>query len=75
MKALRRVWEGWKEIAAYIGDFQSRLLLTVFYFTIALPFGLITRLVDPLELRWSRAAGWTTRRTMSEDLQAARRQF
>ena len=38
-KALKRLWEGWKKIAHKIGNFQARVLLTVFYAVLVLPFG------------------------------------
>jgi hypothetical protein len=37
---LRRLWHHWKVIAHRIGNFQSRVLLNVFYLLILLPFGL-----------------------------------
>jgi hypothetical protein len=76
-RLLKRAWEGWKEIGASIGDFQSRLLLTVFYFTVAVPFGILTRLViDPLRLRHRpTTSGWTARQPIDSDLASARRQF
>ncbi len=74
---LKRLWSAWKEIAACIGDFQSRLLLTLFYFTIALPFGLLLRLVsDPLRVRRPPAGtGWLRRQAQNPDLPSAQRQF
>ena len=73
---LRRFWAGWKEMAGYIGDFQARLLLTVFYFTVVVPFGLLARLaLDPLRLRHQPAAsGWLKRQTRDTDLKAAQQQ-
>jgi len=48
----RRAWERWKIIAHVIGNFQARLLLSLFYFLIVPPFALIVRLMkDPLSLR------------------------
>lgn len=74
---MKRLWKGWKEIATYIGDFQSRLLLTVFYFTVAIPFGLLTRLAaDPLHVRRPRSSsGWIKRQAQNADLSSAQRQF
>lgn len=70
---LKRLWEGWKEIASYIGDFQSRLILTVFYFVVLTPFGLLTRcFVKPLNPRHS---GWLPREVRAATLEAGRLQF
>ncbi len=70
-------WETWRELGHYIGDFQARLLLTLFYFTVLVPFALIARLfLDPLCLRGGSAESALTRRqTEALDLRAARRQF
>lgn len=72
-----RLWRGWAEIAGYFGDFQARLLLTIFYFTVFVPFALITRrLVDPLRLRRPPAGtNWSARLPHEADLQASRQQF
>jgi hypothetical protein len=44
----RRVWERWKVVAHKIGTFQSRVLLTIFYVLILLPFGVGIRLLSDL---------------------------
>ena len=45
---LRRAWNGWKRIAHRIADFQVRVLLTVFYYTLLAPFALGVKLRNPL---------------------------
>ena len=73
---ISRGWAAWQEIAIAIGDFQARLLLSVFYFSIAAPFGLITRLLaDPLRLRRHAASNWAKRRPPDSDLPSARHQY
>jgi hypothetical protein len=69
--------KAWREIASYIGDFQARLLLTMFYFTILAPFGLLVRLFsDPLRVHNpEKHSGWTKRETRQASLETARRQF
>ncbi len=53
------MWERWKELAARAATFQARVLLTVFYWTVVLPFGLCVSLFfDPLRLRISRGGRW-----------------
>ena len=60
----RRLWAGWKRIGRKIGDFQARVLLTVFYFVIIAPFGLLVRMAtDPLSLKPATPKGWQPRRT------------
>ncbi len=74
---LRNLWESWKEIAEYIGDFQARLLLTIFYFSVAVPFGLLIRLFgDPLNIRkLPLESAWIARSTGDIDLEDTQRQF
>ena len=75
---LNEVWSNWKQIASSIGDFQSRWLLTVFYFTIALPFGFVARvLLDPLNTRQSPVdSGWVKRPPQDEvGLSEAKQEF
>ena len=71
------LWESWREIGGYIADFQSRLLLTLFYFTVAAPFGLLTRLTgDRLRMRRRPApSAWTNRRRDDADPSDSHRQF
>ena len=48
---LKRAWQAWKELAHKIGNFQARVLLTVFYAVLA-PFGFGTRFFsDPLRIK------------------------
>lgn len=73
----RNLWEAWKEIAEFIGDFQARLLLTIFYFTVAVPFGLIMRLFgDSLNIRKiPQESAWVPRTTGDIELEDTQRQF
>jgi hypothetical protein len=72
---LRRLWEGWKRVGRKIGDFQARLLLSLFYFVILAPFALVLRaLADPLGLK---RPGWqpVDHATTGTALERAKRQF
>ncbi len=52
MKVLRAVWKKWQAFGRAMGDFVGRLVMTLFYFTLAAPFGLAVRsLSDPLHLK------------------------
>jgi hypothetical protein len=77
MDLLRRFWAGWKKVGHIIGDFIGRLVLSLLYFTVVLPFGLGLRIsADPLALKkTSKASFWIERTTKDVDLKAARRQF
>jgi hypothetical protein len=71
---LKRLWEGWKKIAHVIGNFQARVLLTIFYAIFVLPFGLAARLfADPLRIKRPPTT-WLDHPNEPIDLQWARKQ-
>ena len=73
MCLLTRVWLAWKRIAHKIGNFQARLLLTVFYFVVMLPFGIAVRFFsDPLRIK-SRPTRWLDHPSEPHDLSWARK--
>ncbi len=74
---LRTVWHGWKRLGRKIGDFQARVLLTIFYFVMIAPFALIVRwATDPLAVKGRTAKGWRLRPApVGTPLERARRQF
>ena len=74
---LKQLWSRWKAIATTIGNFQSRLILTLFYFVVVTPFGLAVRfLSDPLCLKHRRGSTFWQAKELSEPtLDQARRQF
>jgi hypothetical protein len=73
---LKRAWERWKAIAHVIGNFQARLLLSVFYIILTPMFALIVKAKDPLDLRsGNRESYWRQRPTTEEPDALARRQF
>ncbi len=74
---VRELWAAWKRIARKIGDFQARVLLTIFYFVLLAPFALIMRRTsDPLALKPGTPRGWGERQNAPEyTVEAARKQF
>jgi hypothetical protein len=51
---LAKVWESWKGFSRRMGNYQSRVLMALLYFTVVLPFGLgVTLLGDPLKIKHS----------------------
>jgi len=63
----RRLWEGWKKIARKIGDFNARVILTIFYFILLSPFALMLKLfTDPLELKNKKHVGWHDKENNTE---------
>ncbi len=75
---LKRAWNGWKKIARKIGDFNARVILTIFYFILLLPFALLIKIfTDPLEIKNKTPKGWH-KRVEKDDiptLERAERQF
>ena len=71
----KRLWEAWKQLAHRIGNFQARVLLTVIYSVLVLPFGLAVRWFgDPLRIK-RRQSAWLDHADDSTDLAWARRQW
>jgi hypothetical protein len=69
-----KLWEGWKKIAHHIGNFQARVLLTVIYSVLILPFGLLVRcFADSLHNK-KRTVEWLDHPAIPNDLNEARRQ-
>jgi hypothetical protein len=75
--SLKGIWESWKGFAREMGNYQSRILLTFFYFVAVAPFGLLVRLFgDPLQTKLSTGSSfWITRAPVNTELDEARRQF
>ncbi len=69
-----KLWEGWKKIGHAIGDFQARVLLTVIYSVLIMPFGLLVRcFADSLHSK-KRTVEWLDHPARPNDLNEARRQ-
>ncbi len=77
MSGFKRFFVYWKQVARFAGDFQSRLILTVAYYTVILPFGLLLRLMcDPLRIkRFPKTTAFVAREKSSTTLAEARDQF
>lgn len=74
MATLKKLWHAWKRVGQAIGDAIASVVLTLFYFTLFLPFGLGVRLfADPLEMRPGQTARWVPRDQAPAELDAARR--
>jgi uncharacterized membrane protein len=72
-----RAWQRWTVIARVIGNFQARVLLSLFYFVVVPPFALLVKLAkDPLRLRLAAGAtAWTERPVAAPPSETARRQY
>jgi hypothetical protein len=76
MEALRKFWHAWKRFGQFIGDQLGRVVLTIFYFTLFMPFGLgVKYFGDPLALRPVSDPKWLERKTQDLTLDDSRRLF
>lgn len=73
---LNKIWKIWRRVGQAIGDFIGRLVLTLFYFTLFMPFGLGVRLwADPLDIKSRYQVGWLNRSTRDSDINNIRRLY
>lgn len=72
-----RLWTRWKRFGHRIGDFQARVILTLIYFVVLAPYGVVVRLFgDALDVRRTeRTTMWIRRKKEEPTVEKARRQF
>jgi hypothetical protein len=76
VEILKKIWEGWKAFGRFMGNIVGRVALSVFYFTIFVPFGLGVRLAgDPLKLKPGSGGLWQPRTTKDQALADVTRQY
>ena len=78
MEMLGKLWRAWKRFGQFLGDILARVVLTLFYFTVFVPFGLgITLFSDPLQIHEPASRTWLPRDSQlgKPSLEEARRQF
>lgn len=75
MKSLWEIaWERFSVNSAIVADINGRFIATAFYFTIMVPFGLLSAIfMDPLRMRKG-AAAWSKREPLPTDIPSAREQ-
>lgn len=75
MKKLRKIaWERFSLNSSIVADGNGRFIATLFYFTIFVPFGLLSSLfMDPLRVRKAEVS-WQLREPVPTDLESAREQ-
>jgi hypothetical protein len=73
-KTIQHLWQAWSRLARQIGNLQARILLTIVYAVVVLPFGVRERLFgDPLRMK-KRPGHWVKHPDDRYDLEWARRQ-
>ena len=76
MEVLRKFWHAWKRFGQFMGDQIGRVVLTIFYFTLFMPFGLGVRFLgDPLALRPRSGSEWLELTTKDLTVDDTRRLF
>lgn len=72
----KRLWDGWMKIAKAIGNFNARLILSLFYFVIMLPLGLVVGVTrDSLGIKQRPSSTWVPKANPPQSLEEGRRQF
>lgn len=70
----KRGWQAWKDLAHKIGNFQARIILSIVYGVLVLPFGLASRwFSDPLRIK-KKPDEWLDHPDEAYDLEWARKQ-
>jgi hypothetical protein len=76
LSLIKDFWRGWRAFGQFLGNWLARVVLTVFYFTIFIPFGLGVRLfADPLHIKKQPNELWRPRTTGDQKFEDVVRQF
>jgi hypothetical protein len=76
MAVLKKLWAGWKAFGRMMGNIVARVALSVFYFTVFVPFGLGVRwFSDPMQVKVIPSRLWRPRATPPATLADAERQY
>ena len=76
MTIIRKLWESWKAFGRLLGNIVARVALSIFYFTVFVPFGLGVRwFSDPLQIKTKPSSLWRPRTTTDQTLTEVERQF
>jgi hypothetical protein len=72
----KNFWQGWKEFGHFLGNLLARVVLTIFYFTVFVPFAIGVRLFsDPLHIKTLPVPFWRPRMTGDQTLEHVTRQY
>ena len=75
MSFLKAAWNKWLAIAKPIGNFQSQVILSVFYIVILLPVGLAYKFSDPLNMKKKLKSNFGVWKYPKDTLESAHRQY
>lgn len=73
----KKRWQSWNDFSKKMGRFQSRILLSLFYFVLVSPFAMAAKIFsDPLRLKYRRLTSWwIPKKETKNELEEFRRQF
>lgn len=76
MKRIREIaWERFSINSALVADINGRFIATLFYWTVMVPFGLLSALfMDPLMKKRSLDPAWREREAVAADMKSAKEQ-
>ena len=74
---IKKLWQSWKNFSKRMGNFQSRIILSFFFFIFVSPVALAVKIFsDPLNIKHqSRKSHWLTKKEIKTDLEQYRKQF
>jgi hypothetical protein len=74
---LGRLWQSWSGFAKRLGDFQNRIILSLFFFTLVMPIALAVRsFSDPLRIKEYRPISqWLLRHETNTELAQFKEQY
>lgn len=76
-RLLGRLWQSWSGFAKRLGDFQNRIILSLFFFTLVVPIALAVRsFSDPLHIKqYRQTSNWFPKPEVETKPEQFRRQF
>ncbi len=73
---LKRAWEGWQGFGKFLGILVGRLALSTFYFTVFVPWGIVSTLfADQLSIKTVPSPKWIARETGDQTVDQVLRQY
>jgi len=74
---IKKLWQSWENFSKKMGSFQSRIILSLFYFIFVTPFALGVKIFsDPLRIKHQGSKShWIPKKEINTDLEKYRRQF
>ena len=74
---IKKLWQSWKDYSKRMGNFQSRIILSLFFFIFVSPFALAVKMFsDPLKIKnHSSKSHWLPKKEIKNDLKLYGRHF